>query len=161
MKDNLTDNLLPKILQYCKQKKTASHILNDMDAAISLGEIPEKECQERASLYMVANHILKKGGGRKGSSSELLLKLVKGGESMEDIIKNTVTPTIILGGDSMSQIDVMCVAAEKEVICEMSGKGRIAEAVVLLVCVYFVFNFDYLKKFDDFFPKHYVAIFKY
>jgi hypothetical protein len=33
-------------------------------------------------------------------------------------------------------------AAEKQIICDLSTEGRVAEAVMLL-CVYFVFNYDY------------------
>ena len=60
-----------------------------------------------------------------------------------DIIASTVTPAILIGGDDIFSVDVINIVAEKEVVCEISSDGRIVVALVLLLCIYIVFNFDY------------------
>jgi len=50
---------------------------------------------------------------------------------------------ILLGGESLFKLDVLCVSAEKQIICDLSKEGKIVEAVVILLFVHFVFNYDY------------------
>lgn len=37
----------------------------------------------------------------------------------------------------------MHVVAEKQVVCDLSKECKLVDAVLLLLCTYFVFNFDY------------------
>ena len=50
----------------------------------------------------------------------------------------------MLGGQNLFEIDVMYVVAEKQVVCDLSKECKLIDALVMLLCTYFVFNFDYI-----------------
>lgn len=64
-------------------------------------------------------------------------------DKIDDAITNSSAPVILLGGNNLFEIDVMYVVAEKQVVCDLSKECKLVDALVMLLCSYFVFNFDY------------------
>ena len=73
-----------------------------------------------------------------------VLSFWQNADNIDDAIKKSSTPVILLGGQNLFEIDVMYVVAEKQVVCDLSKECKLIDALVMLLCTYFVFNFDYI-----------------
>ena len=52
----------------------------------------------------------------------------------------------VVGGGSLFKLDVLYISAEKQIILDLSMEERVAEAVVVMLCVYFVFNYYSIQR---------------
>lgn len=50
----------------------------------------------------------------------------------------------MLSGENIFNLHILYVVAEGKFICDLSKDGKIIDAVVLLLCCYFAYNFDYV-----------------
>jgi hypothetical protein len=65
-------------------------------------------------------------------------------EDINEIIENSVSPTIVMSGDNLFDIHLFYIVAEESMLCDASNETKLLDVVVLLLCSYFVFNYDYV-----------------
>ena len=62
---------------------------------------------------------------------------------MEKVINATITPPIVLSGDSIFDTSAMYIVPERSVVCDISKEDRIIDALIVLICTHYVYNLEY------------------
>lgn len=62
---------------------------------------------------------------------------------MDELIKKAVSPIILLSGSDLFDLDMIYIAGEKRILCDVTKDDKLLDALILLMSSYFVYNFDY------------------
>ena len=65
-----------------------------------------------------------------------------GDDNIDVVIKEAVSPIILLSGSDLFDLHLIYVAGEKRILCDVTKDDKLLDALILLLCSYFVYNFD-------------------
>ena len=66
-----------------------------------------------------------------------------GDDNIDVVIKEAVSPIILLSGSDLFDLHLIYVVGEKRILCDVTKDDKLLDALILLLCSYFVYNFDY------------------
>ena len=65
-----------------------------------------------------------------------------GDDNIDVVIKEAVSPIILLSGSDLFDLHLIYVVGEKIILCDVTKDDKLLDALILLLCSYFVYNFD-------------------
>ena len=69
-----------------------------------------------------------------------------GDDNIDVVIREDVLPIILLSGSHLFDLHLIYVVGEKIIWCDATKDEKRLDALILLLCSYFVYNFDYSLK---------------
>ena len=63
-------------------------------------------------------------------------------DDMDELKKKVISPLILLSGSSLFDLDLIYIAGEKRILCDATKDDKLLDALILLLCSYYVYNFD-------------------
>ena len=65
-----------------------------------------------------------------------------GDDNIDVVIREAVSPIILLSGSDLFDLHLIYVVGEKRILCDVTKDDKLLDALILLLCSYFVYNFD-------------------
>ena len=86
---------------------------------------------------------------RDGVDSNIRLMLVffkfhsQSDENVDATLLKSTSPSALLCGENIFDLDLIYIVSEKIIVYDFSKDNKLVEGVLILLCSYYVFNFDY------------------
>ena len=62
---------------------------------------------------------------------------------MDTLIRKAISPIVLLSGSDLYHLDLMYIAGEHRLLCDLSRDDKLVDALVALISCYYVYDFDY------------------